>query len=100
MGIPSADLAAGTVDEQFLHLICNDPKLLADEFDAIIAAECPWLPSDGGGPKAAAGPPAGRARAMAARPVDALASRPRHPGAGGWARQRSPPIPAQGSDDR
>ncbi len=40
----TADTAGRTVDEQFLDLLCNDPGLLAAEFDAIIAAQWPDPP--------------------------------------------------------
>ncbi|HZC54072.1 MAG TPA: hypothetical protein VE441_16460 [Mycobacterium sp.] len=62
-----------SVDDQFLDLICDDPDLLDAEFDAIIAAEWPEPPT--------APPPlrSGQVR-----------QRSRHPGVGGWARQRSP----------
>jgi hypothetical protein len=100
MDTAPADLAARIVDEQFLQLICGDPELLAAEFDAIIAAEWPAPPTDEGEPKATSGPPGGRARTLVAWPVDGLVTRPRHPGVGGWARQRSPPARAHESDDR
>jgi hypothetical protein len=68
-----------TVEEQFLNLICNDPDLLAAEFDAIIAAAWPTPPADGPG-------------RPAADPVRDPVHRPRHPGIGGRVRQRSPPL--------
>jgi hypothetical protein len=86
----TGDTTARTVDEQFLDLICSDADLLAAEFDAIIAAEWPEPPPDTPG-RGADGPPGrGAARRAAARVRDPV-SRARHPGIGGWARQRSPP---------
>jgi hypothetical protein len=94
----TSDTTARTVDEQFLDLICNDQDLLAAEFEAIIAAAWPAPPAArpvGG----ALGEHAGRGAArQAADPVRDLATRPRHSGVGGWARQRSPP--ARCSNDR
>jgi len=81
-----------TVDQQFLDIICSDADLLEAEFDAIIAAEWPEPPADrrGGG---AAGHHLGDGRAHhGTDPVPSPVSRPRHPGIGGWARQRSPPF--------
>jgi hypothetical protein len=83
---------ARTIDEQFVALICSDEELLRAEFDAIIAADWPSPPTDAPGRGAAdrrRGSSAGPHR-VAAR-VAGLASRPRHPGLGGGARQRSPP---------
>lgn len=94
------DVLEDTLEEQFLALVCSDEDLLQAEFEAIIAAEWPTPP--------AAHPPLHRpARRPPGRPagqwrevtLERLASRPRHPGIGGWARQRSPPnrtgTPAQ-----
>ncbi|HEU5267664.1 MAG TPA: hypothetical protein VFU35_13235 [Jatrophihabitans sp.] len=78
-------------DEQFLALICSDEQLLRAEFDAIIAAEWPSRPPPAPGRGAAAERPARAIRGRAVQRVPGLASRPRHPGIGGWARQRSPP---------
>ena len=89
-----------TVDEQFLTLICSDEDLLRAEFDAIIAAEWPGPPTNTPGRRSADGRPArdapGRGVDRGARPV----ARPQHPGAGGWARQRSPPTAAATTHDR
>jgi hypothetical protein len=93
MDTAPADLAARTVDELFLQLICNDPDLLAAEFDAIIAVEWPAPPTKEGAPKVTSGPPARKPSNLLAWRADRLVSRPRHPGVGGWARQRSPPPP-------
>jgi hypothetical protein len=83
---------ARTVEDQFLDLIYGDTDLLAAEFDAIIAAEWPEPPAARPG-RSGAGrhPDSGPAR-RAADPVRGPVSRPRHPGIGGWARQRSPPF--------
>jgi hypothetical protein len=83
-------LGSSAVDEKLIDLICDDPDLLAAEFDALIAAEWPTPPVDRRRHAAACGlPDTGPPGAHGAgrRP----ASRPRHPGIGGWARQRSPP---------
>lgn len=84
--------SARTVDERFLDLICNDQDLLDAEFDAIIAAEWPGPPTDPAGRGVTGGehPVSGAARWVSTH-VGGAASRPRHPGIGGWARQRSPP---------
>jgi hypothetical protein len=81
-----------TVDERFLDLIYGDPDLLAAEFDAIIAAEWPEPRVGRPGRSPAGRHPGRRPARRAAGPVQGLASRPRHPGIGGWARQRSPPL--------
>jgi phage baseplate assembly protein gpV len=81
---------APSVDEQFLDLVCDNTDLLGAEFDAIIAAEWPTPPVDRRDVLAACRKPRdGAARWM----VDTahIPTRPRHPGIGGWARQRSPP---------
>jgi hypothetical protein len=77
-------------DEQLLDLICNDPELLTAEFDAIVAAEWPTPPVEHRRHATAAGPP-DRTLGRLTLEVTTLASRPRHPGIGGWARERSPP---------
>ena len=82
---------APSVEAQFLDLICDDPDLLQAEFDAIIAAEWPDPPGRRRSRGAADGYPHGRGYRRAAEPVGGTAARPRHPGVGGWARQRSPP---------
>lgn len=85
------DDPTGTLDEQFVELVCSDNELLRAEFEAIVAAEWPTPP-----------PPCPPLRRPALRPPAPsahwlegdsthLASRPRRPGVGGWARQRSPP---------
>jgi hypothetical protein len=77
-------------DEQLADLICNDPELLAAEFDAIVAAEWPTPPVERLRHATAAGPP-DQTLGRLALEVTTLAARPRHPGIGGWARERSPP---------
>ena len=82
-----------TLEEQFIDLVCSDEALLRAEFEDIITAEWPAPPSTR--------PPSGRRTHRAEPPrSDAawtesggprLAHRPRHPGIGGWAHQRSPP---------
>jgi hypothetical protein len=89
-----------SVDEQFLDLICGDAELLAAEFDAIIAADWHTPPADRLGCSAAGGHPSDRAARRGADPARGLASRPRHPGVGGWARQRSPPPRQPSTSDR
>jgi hypothetical protein len=80
------------LDEKLIDLICDDADLLAAEFDAIIAAEWPTPPVECGR-LAAAGRHPGRGSDGVYGPRRGPASRPRHPGVGGWARQRSPPQP-------
>jgi len=85
------DTTARTVDEQFFDLVCSDADLLAVEFDAIVATEWPDPPANRFGRGTARGNPVSpAARRMTAHINDAV-GRPRHPGVGGWARQRSPP---------
>ena len=88
----ATDTTAQTVDAQFLDLICADAELLAAEFDAIIAAEWPEPPPDRPARGAAGGHPGSGAARRAADPVRGPVSRPRRPGTGGSARQRSPPL--------
>jgi len=89
--LATGDASAWTVDEQFLDLICGDADLLAIEFDAIIAAGWPTLPADGPGRGAANDHPGSGETRRVAGALCGPVSRPRHPGIGGWARQRSPP---------
>lgn len=89
----SDEEAATDLDEGLLALVCNDSELLAAEFDAIVAAEWDEPPGERPG-RGAAGRPRSRGAARRApepnrRPV---LTRPRHPGIGGWSRQRSPPA--------
>lgn len=94
--MPSApaigDATTRTVDEQFLELICSDADLLAAEFDAILAAEWPETPADTPGRSATGRRPGNGAARRAAEPGRGPVTAPRHPGIGGWARQRSPPF--------
>jgi hypothetical protein len=85
--------ATRSTDEQFLELLCADEDLLRAEFDAIIAAEWPGPPpaEPNGGRRSQPRPRSTRRRARAR--TAGLPSRPRHPGIGGWTRQRSPPRP-------
>jgi hypothetical protein len=87
----TGETTARTVDEQFLDLVCHEQDLLAAEFDAIIAAEWPTPPADRPG-RGAVGRHADGEADRTADPVPGSVSRPRHPGVGGWARQRSPPF--------
>ena len=86
-----ADTAARTVDEQFLGLMCSDEDLLRAEFDAIIAAEWPSPPPRTPRGGAADRHPASHTQRCGGAPVAGAVARPRHPGIGGWVRQRSPP---------
>jgi hypothetical protein len=88
----AGETTAHTVDAQFLDLICADPDLLAAEFDAIITAEWPRPPTGRPGRGCAGGQPGTHAAGRAVGNARDLADRPRHPGVGGWARQRSPPC--------
>jgi hypothetical protein len=81
-----------SAEEEFLDLLLADDDLLRAEFDAIIAAEWPEPPADRPGSSVAGRPPGGGPSRRAADPVRGPVSRPRHPGIGGWARQRSPPV--------
>jgi hypothetical protein len=83
-------VADAPVDEQLLDLVCSDLELLCAEFDAIVTAEWPTPPVKHLSHATAADPPH-RALGRLTLEVSKLASRPRHPGIGGWARERSPP---------
>jgi len=85
-------------DEQFLELLCADEDLVRAEFDAIIAAEWPSPPPAEPDRGADAGRRPRPARPRREASVAAQPSRPRHPGIGGWTRQRSPPTPATTED--
>jgi hypothetical protein len=78
-------------DEQFLDVICADEDLVRAEFDAIIAAEWPSPPPARPDRGADAERRPCRTRQRREASVADLPSRPRHPGIGGWTRQRSPP---------
>ena len=90
-----ADATAHTAEDQFLDLIYADADLLTAEFDAIIAAAWPDPPADRARPGAAGGQPGIGAVHRAAVQVRGPVYQPRHPGIGGWARQRSPPAPTK-----
>ena len=90
---PGTSETARRIEEQFLELICRDADLLAVEFDAIIAAEWPEPPAERPGRSAAGRHPGSDPARRGADPVRGQVCRPRHPGIGGWARQRSPPVP-------
>jgi len=83
---------APTVDEQFVRLIFSDAELLQAEFDAIIAVE--WPPPVNPPIYERAGAPTSDAGHGTDARVVGQATKPRHPGIGGWARQRSPPPEA------
>jgi hypothetical protein len=89
---PASSETTRTVEEQFLDLIYGDTDLLAAEFDAILAAEWPEPPAERPGRSAAGRNPGSGPARRAADPVRRPVSRPRHPGIGRWARQRSPPF--------
>jgi hypothetical protein len=86
------DTAAPTVDEQFLDLICNDPDLVAAEFDAIIAAEWPEPPARRPGRSEAGGQPGSGGARRAADAARDPGPREPDPDIARWARQRSPPL--------
>jgi hypothetical protein len=96
----TCDTTVRTLDEQFLDLICNDEDLLTAEFDAIIAAGWPSPPANPPGRCTTGQHPTSGATRRAAARVGVLVSRPRSPGIGGWARQRSPPPRQPRTDDR
>jgi hypothetical protein len=81
-----------TVDARFIDLVCADADLLAAEFAAIITAEWPEPPARKTGRSAAGGQPWSDAVRGRAKVDGDRRDRPRHPGVGGWARQRSPPY--------
>ena len=85
LGVPRS------VDEELLELVCADEEFLRAEFDAIIAEEWPTNPPTADPPGAAPAPAPRQGWRPA--PLDFRAGRgqPRHPGIGGWSRQRSPP---------
>lgn len=85
-------------DEEFLAIVCSDEDLLRAEFDAIVAAEWPSPPPVEPDLGADAGRRLRRVRHRSQAASAVPPSRPRHPGIGGWTRQRSPP--SRGSDNR
>jgi hypothetical protein len=80
------------LDEQFLELVCSDEELLRAEFDAIVSAEWPTPPNHAPAHRPSGEPPTPRGQPWSPAPGARLMNRPRHPGLGGWARQRSPPA--------
>jgi hypothetical protein len=88
---PGTGDSTRTVDEQFLALICSEEDLLRAEFDAIIAAEWPSPPTTTPRRGAADQRPTNDAHRGAAARIASPVTRPRHPGIGEGARQRSPP---------
>ncbi len=95
----STATATGGSDEQFLELLCTDEDLLRAEFDAIIAAGWPSPPPAAPARRVGAERRPRRVRRRGEGSLTALASWPRHPGVGGWARQRSPPLPPATAHD-
>jgi hypothetical protein len=87
---------ARSLEEEFLDLVYADEELLRAEFDAIIAQE--WGARPPPVRPRAASPPTGPnpRRHPAGRGSSPSQRRPRHPGVGGWGRQRSPPRPTRG----
>jgi len=83
--------AARSLEEEFLDLVCADEELLRAEFDAIIAQEWGGRRPPPARPRAAGGTGGPHPRHTAWRGSSPSQRRPRHPGAGGWRRQRSPP---------
>ncbi len=79
------------VRDEFLDLLCSDPEWLRAEFEEIVAAEWPTAPADPPLAARGAGQPPDSAGLRAGGVRHRLARRPRHPGIGGWARERSPP---------
>jgi hypothetical protein len=89
-----------TADERFVELLCADEELLRAEFDAIIAAEWPSpVPAE---PDRDADAERRRPRHRHCREAGSttLPRRPRHPGVGGWSRQRSPPPTPATTENR
>jgi len=79
-------------EEEFLAIVCSDEDLVRAEFDAIIAAEWPSLPPDTPEDDAPVERSPGAARRQPRGRQARLPKWPRHPGVGGWSRQRSPPA--------
>ena len=83
------DLDAATLQDELLDLLCADEQWLQSEFDAIMAAEWPTVPS----PPTA--PPVGHRRTTPGHPSgdDTLPppATSRGPTLERWRRQRSPP---------
>jgi hypothetical protein len=96
----TGETAARRVDDQFLDLICTDADLLRAEFEAIIAAEWPSPPANPPGHRTTGQHPTSRAARWLTARLGGAVSRPRQPGIGGWARQRSPPPRQPPTNDR
>jgi len=97
--VPDAGIGP-SVDDPFLDIVCADEDLLRAEFDAIIATEWPTPPIAPRGHRAQVPPrPTGTRRRRPPR-SGRVTQRPRHPGVGGWARQRSPPPRQPPTSDR
>jgi hypothetical protein len=82
-------------EEEFLAIVYADEDLLQAEFDAIIAAEWPSPAPDTPADDDAGERSPGRARRQPKGDQARLPNRARHPGIGGWSRQRSPPPRGQ-----
>ncbi|MDQ1735651.1 MAG: hypothetical protein QOH56_1902 [Pseudonocardiales bacterium] len=90
--IPTPHLESTLADEdEFLEILCSDEDLVRAEFDAIIAAEWPSLPPDAPDDDDTVERSPGRTRCAPRGGQAGLPDRPRHPGIGGWSRERSPP---------
>ena len=79
--IPAGSSVVGSnaVDQKLIDLICDDPDLLAAEFDAIIAAEWPTPPVECGRLATACRPPAeGQPASMTPGAARIPAASPRH----------------------
>jgi hypothetical protein len=83
--------AAGSLQDEFLELVCGDEELLRAEFDAIIAEEWGTRRPPPARPRATSPAPRPHGSAPLTGPLGLRRRRPRHPGIGGWSRQRSPP---------
>lgn len=79
------------VEADFAELVYSDSDLLMAEFQEIIADEWGRRPPDGGPASASPRGQGGYSRPVV--PVSRELLRPRHPGLGERARQRSPPCP-------
>ena len=78
--------------EEFIELVCSDPELVAAEFAAIIAAEWPTFPPTRPPLRCWVGPRPAPGHELWREDVRSWpGQRPRGPGTGEWARQRSPP---------
>jgi hypothetical protein len=78
--------------EEFIELVCSHPELAAAEFAAIIAAEWPTLPPACPPLRCSVGPRPAPGHERWGEDVRSWpGQRPRGPGTGEWARQRSPP---------